>query len=450
MSPEQSPSKIGKSVGEKLRAARIAQHYTQSQLAAPDFSVSYISAIERGQIHPSLRALEILAGRLGLTSTQLLPTRTQQQEDHQASPLSLAERDDDEIEFTLLEAQILIRQGEAGRVVGQLEKLISKRLKRQHQLQHRYLLGWAYFKVAQFQECDAMLTEALQLAKDLNAHYLHVHILNLQALAYAAMRNYAQALLVHQRCLNQLESGDIQDPFFTAQVYMSMGQHYTQLENFDEALEVFHKAIEITSTLATAQEVQSIYGDLCQYYAASKETNLATLYAHKCTELHSQEASKRLRSEVYYYLGQAMLKVDQEKARAFLDEAQQNERLKYDVLTQASIAACDAEWYIMHQDLAEAEKAARRAREQSSPCGDTIIGANALLVLGRIEYAQKKYKEGDQHFTAGLDMLGRLGSHEELVDESVRYAELLEQAGKAHEAFTYFRRAFQSQQKLRK
>jgi len=77
MSPEQAPSKIGKSVGERLRAARIARNYTQGQLAAPDFSVSYISAIERGQIHPSLRALEILATRLGIPSTQLLPNRAQ-------------------------------------------------------------------------------------------------------------------------------------------------------------------------------------------------------------------------------------------------------------------------------------------------------------------------------------------------------------------------------------
>ena len=42
MSSEQPPTKIGKSVGERLRAARIARHYTQSQLAGPDFSVSYI------------------------------------------------------------------------------------------------------------------------------------------------------------------------------------------------------------------------------------------------------------------------------------------------------------------------------------------------------------------------------------------------------------------------
>src|ERR1700692_1208572 len=105
MFPESSASKIGKSVGEKLRAARIALNYTQSQLAAPDFSVSYISAIERGQIHPSLRALEILATRLGLSSTQLLPNRAQQDElnhHHAVQP----EREEDEYAFTLLEIQL--------------------------------------------------------------------------------------------------------------------------------------------------------------------------------------------------------------------------------------------------------------------------------------------------------------------------------------------------------
>ena len=201
MSPEQSPSKIGKSVGEKLRAARIAQHYTQSQLAAPDFSVSYISAIERGQIHPSLRALEILANRLGLSSTQLLPSRAQQ-EDRLTAPLSITERDDDEVELALLEAHIFIRQDSISQAITLLEKLSTKRFKRHQQLQHRYLLGWAYFKVAQFQECDYILTEAVALVKDLNAHYLHLRILNLQAMTHAAMRNYAPALLAHQRCLN--------------------------------------------------------------------------------------------------------------------------------------------------------------------------------------------------------------------------------------------------------
>jgi len=77
MSTDDSHSQMGQSVGARIRAARQAKKYTQSQLASPDFSVSYISAIERGQIHPSLRALEILARRLDLPSTQLLPQYSQ-------------------------------------------------------------------------------------------------------------------------------------------------------------------------------------------------------------------------------------------------------------------------------------------------------------------------------------------------------------------------------------
>ena len=64
MTSRSSFQQIGQTVGNKLRAARLARKLTQGQLARPDFSVSYVSAIERGQIHPSLRALEIFAHRL--------------------------------------------------------------------------------------------------------------------------------------------------------------------------------------------------------------------------------------------------------------------------------------------------------------------------------------------------------------------------------------------------
>lgn len=449
MSPEQSTNKIGKSVGEKLRAARIAQHYTQSQLAAPDFSVSYISAIERGQIHPSLRALEILAGRLGLSSTQLLPTKAQQDERFPGS-LSINERDDDEVELLLLEAHIQIRQGVAGEALDQLEKLSPKRLKRTQQLQLRYLIGWAYYRLAHYQECDYTLTEALQLAQDLQAHYLHVRILNLQALAQAAMRNYAQALMAHQHCLEIIETTEPKDPFFTAQIYMHMGQHYNQLENYPQALAMFHKALELTDHLATAHDAQNAYLQMCQQYSNYKEYELATLYAYKSTQLHHWEDSKHLKSELYYYIGQALLREDPEQARAFLEQALEKEGLNHDLLTLASLKTRYAEWFFTQEQFVQAEQYAHEANTEALSKGDTLIAADALIVLGRIEYAQQKYDDGDKHFVAGLEMLGRLESHEELARESVRYAELLEQAGKAHEAFTYFRKAFQSQQKLGK
>src|SRR5215831_18854781 len=43
-------------LGQRLRQARLARNLTQSEVAASQFSVSYISAVERGQIRPSLGA----------------------------------------------------------------------------------------------------------------------------------------------------------------------------------------------------------------------------------------------------------------------------------------------------------------------------------------------------------------------------------------------------------
>ncbi len=449
MSPEQPSSKIGKSVGENLRAARVAQHYTQSQLAAPDFSVSYISAIERGQIHPSLRALEILASRLGLTSTQLLPNRAQQ-DDRLTSTTGPGERDEDEVALALLEAQLCIVQDKADEALSLLEKLATKRLKHQDQLQQRYLLGWTNYKLGRYQESEYTLAEATQMAKDTNAQYLHLRILHVLALTYAAMRNYAQALSAHQRCLNLIEENEIDDPFFTLKVYIYIGQHYSRLENVDLALDVFHKALTLAVGLTTTGNIQAVYTNLCQQYALQKDYDLATLYAYKSNQLHNQDMMKRLRGELYHYLGHAIMQGDQEKARAFIDEALQKPGITQDHLTLASITTRNAQWYVARQEFEEALRCAQKAQELACPFGDTIIAAEALILLGRIEYTLHHYDDGSKHFVSGLDMLERLGSHEELADESVRYAQLLEEIGREHEAFTHFRRAFQSKQKLGK
>ncbi|HEY6286357.1 MAG TPA: helix-turn-helix transcriptional regulator, partial [Ktedonobacteraceae bacterium] len=100
---------IGQTVGAQLRAARLARKYTQSQLAQPDFSVSYVSAIERGQIHPSLRALEIFAQRLGLSSSDLLSKQTGLALQGFSEKDAVNENKQD-IELQLLEAQLLIFQ----------------------------------------------------------------------------------------------------------------------------------------------------------------------------------------------------------------------------------------------------------------------------------------------------------------------------------------------------
>src|SRR5437764_12059610 len=114
---------MGKSVGARLKEARLAKKYTQSQLAAGDFSVSYISAIERGQIHPSLRALEIFALRLGLPSKDLLAPQLPGRNNVTAASRQMST--EDEIKWQILAAQVAIWQGSPKQAMQQLGNVLS-------------------------------------------------------------------------------------------------------------------------------------------------------------------------------------------------------------------------------------------------------------------------------------------------------------------------------------
>lgn len=451
MVSKQQSNKIGKTVGERLRAARIAQNFTQGQLASPDFSVSYISAIERGQIHPSLRALEILAVRLGLSSTQLLPNHPQQDEQgEQAVPPP--EREEDEAESVFLEVQVLIRQKAPAEALALLEQLPTKRLKRQQQLQHRYLMGWVYYDAGLLQESETALSEALQIAKELNDTYLNLRILNLLGITYATMQNYGQAIHTHQRCLTvaEDEKPQDQDQLFISQVCLYLGQHFMAINDIEQAIEMFKKAQSIASTLAKPEAQQNFYWEQSQHYSDTKAYDLAALYAQKCLYLYGEQSFKAARSSLHYALGQALMMGNQERTHEYLEHALQQESVQQDPLALASVSMHMAQWHFGRKELDEAYRFAQRACTISEPAGDSLIAAQAYLTLGQIEYAQTKYEDGDRHFVMGLEMLERVesdGNQEEISRQSVRYAELLEQRGKAREAFAYFRRAFQSSQK---
>src|SRR5260370_33573906 len=124
--PLDSSDHLGHTVGAKLRAARLAKKYTQNQLAQPDFSVSYVSAIERGQIQPSLRALEILAQRLGINGAHLLPQHGQMLSG-QPAEIGSGSLVNEEWTLLLLEAQIALHQENPAQAITLLRPLLLKK-----------------------------------------------------------------------------------------------------------------------------------------------------------------------------------------------------------------------------------------------------------------------------------------------------------------------------------
>src|SRR5207245_3457640 len=94
-----------------IREVRTKLGMTQAQLAAPEFSISYISAIERGKIRPSLKALSILARRLDVPLTFLLEGSPAGAAEARAVGYSPADSGPDQkIDVDLVQANVLLHQ----------------------------------------------------------------------------------------------------------------------------------------------------------------------------------------------------------------------------------------------------------------------------------------------------------------------------------------------------
>lgn len=64
---------MAKKFGQKLRAHREAAHLSQTQLGAPHFTRTHLSALELGKIAPSLKTIAFFASKLGIGIADLLP-----------------------------------------------------------------------------------------------------------------------------------------------------------------------------------------------------------------------------------------------------------------------------------------------------------------------------------------------------------------------------------------
>ena len=78
-------------LGSRLRAARLARGWTQTELAGDLVSVGYVSRLESGHRRPNAEVLEALAQRLGVSTDQLLRGATAPEQDELRLALDFAE-----------------------------------------------------------------------------------------------------------------------------------------------------------------------------------------------------------------------------------------------------------------------------------------------------------------------------------------------------------------------
>jgi transcriptional regulator with XRE-family HTH domain len=217
-------------LGEKIRAARLAEGLTQEQLAGDDLSKSYISEVERGRRNPRRVTLKVLAQRLRKPLSYFLDGAAEDREAEVYLGLGLAQLQggpDDWAVASLNKALDLALQGRSEALPAKVELALAFADQRR---------GYGQRAQRRLDRCLPIFARTGDADAAASAHYCLGRI-RLESGDPASSLWAFQAGLQHSERVAQA-------PLLRSRLYLGMGTAHHTLGNVPEAREAFGLALD--------------------------------------------------------------------------------------------------------------------------------------------------------------------------------------------------------------
>lgn len=435
-------------VGKNIREVRTKLGQTQAQLAAPEFSISYISAIERGKIRPSLKALSILARRLDVPLTFLLEGSPEGVKEAQAVGYSPADAGPDQkIDIDLLQASILVQQRSYTQASVLLAPIQAERITMEQAYRLFFLRGQVHLGLQEYQEAVVDLRAALTQGEGLNDVEYVERSRNLLGRAYFSLYNYTLAMENHQRCYNAIEHGQIMDPVFALDVYNNLAGDHFRHGDLDKAVEFYRLALATLDGMnRDPQSFARKYMEIGQNYKALGKLTIAREYMLRSLAVYEMCDEQRLEGLSHQRLGKTL------ERQQDLEEAEREYRLAIEIeealddpVASSTCHTSLAELLLKQNKLEEAEQEAREALTLAATGNDAQTQGQALIVLAQIRHRSADFAGADQLFQQALDLFEAVQAHELAANAYFRYANMLEQRNEVQRSLTAIKKAYEHQ-----
>jgi tetratricopeptide (TPR) repeat protein len=431
-------------LGARLRKARLARNLTQSEVAQQRFSVSYISAVERGQIRPSLGALEKLSERLRVPLSDLLRDDSELDVTYPL-PMERGGTPDerDEIESKLLFAPVLARSGRPEEALETLKNLPTSHLT---PLQHAELLwreAYCYRKLNRPDDARAAVLEAMPLAEKANDQELVERLRFELADAYTLLHKEQLALDAYKGCYDAIERDVITDAAFTFAVLFSIGRQYGALGDYNSAIEYLNRAAEAGASAVDPAQMGTLFGALCDAYLAARDYRRARLAASRSMTYFEMADNQRMIGEVHGRIGRAFAQTGQmERATEHLELARLIAEREQDTRGLAEAERGLVTVYVQQDRIEDAAAAASHALELSSALNEAVEHAESLLMQAYVDEAREDFTGAEKHFKQATGLLDDTDATQASSDAYARYSEFLERRGEGERALKLLRKAW--------
>lgn len=435
-------------VGSNIREVRTKLALTQAQLAAPEFSISYISAIERGKIRPSLKALSILAKRLDVPLTFLLEGSPAGAAEARAVGYSPADSGPDmKVDVELLQADVLIQQRRFAEANAILSGLQPERITTDQAYRLFLLRGRVHLGSGENQEAVVDLRQALSQAEGMGDVEYAERARNLLGKAYFFLYNYTLAMEHHLHSANAIETLQINDPVFALDVYGNLANDYYRLGEYERATTYYQKALATFEGMQRdSKSFAERYQEIGQSYKAAGKIGMANEYLMRSLAIYEMRDEQRTVGTTHQRLGKTLEKQgDLDSAEGeYLEAIAIEEELDDDVAASACHTSL-AELLVKRGNSAGAEQEAQAALEAAERSGDAQTRGQALIALAQLRHNARDYRGADELFTQALELLDASNAHELAGAAYSRYANLLEQRGEVQRSLEAFKKAYQHQ-----
>src|SRR5438132_797964 len=255
-------------VGARIRSLRTAKGLTQAQLADPHYTKAYISMLESGRTRASMKALEHIAGALGVKPSDLLGGA--------ASPSAP--------QYDLIEARRLLEQGKAPEALPLLEGL-EEGLSAADQLVRLRYLAAAYNVLGRPKQAFPVIDRAQRMAELLDRPEESIRVKAVLASAYTRTYAYEDAIRLLRECVVACENGTVKDPTFHFRRLADLALTLTNNRQPKEALAVYERAIAISDQFSDYAVIAQLYAGMARTYQNDGDLEAAITYNQKSLQL---------------------------------------------------------------------------------------------------------------------------------------------------------------------
>src|SRR5438132_3366782 len=234
-------------IGELIRQLRRQRNITQTELGAPRYSKSYVSAVEKNTIRPSPEASQFFAEQLGQPSDYFTALREHPKDMKQEAALqglhAISGQSTRDEGFHLL--SLLLERADysfirAMEALPPLAPELIAALPPSEQANYFFLEGM----MAQMRQEHEAALHALERALPLASAQLQPAVLDALGQHYYLTRSYATALHYHQRALTLLRHAASQEPesALLFPVALHCGEDLRALGAYTQACNMYERA----------------------------------------------------------------------------------------------------------------------------------------------------------------------------------------------------------------